>query len=154
MNSFLQEWPRGEFICRFILSKKYQHKLEVFEVEIKGKRITIRRLKLEDVFYMRRWGRHRNPLLEDYNFPTMSDRGVRNWYKLKVSSLFNKYYGVLNENGQLVGYMGIKEIKYIRRISTLGLVVDADHMNEGYGTEILDTFLQHYFSQMKMKKCS
>ena len=121
-------------------------------LEIKGERITIRRLEIKDVFHMRKWGKHKNPLLEDYNFPTMSDRGIKNWYKRKVSSIFNKYYGIRNEDQELIGYMGIKDIKYIRKISTLGIVLDANHMNKGYGTEILDNFLQYYFTEMKMRK--
>ena len=119
---------------------------------IKGKRIRIKKLELKDVFLMRKWGRHENPLLGDYNFPRMSDRGIKRWYRAKSSSIFNKYYSIRNENRELIGYMGIKDIKYIRRISTLGIVIDANHMNKGYGTEVLDRFLQYYFTEMKMKK--
>ena len=48
--------------------------------------------------------------------------------------------------------MGIKDIKVIKRESTLGIVLDPNQVNKGYGTEILDTFLRHYFTDMKMKK--
>lgn len=121
-------------------------------MEIKGKRVTIRNLRLEDVFEMRKWGYHDNPLLEDYNFPQMSDKEIRLWYRMKVNSIFNKYYGVRNENNELIGYMGIKGIKLFRRESTLGIVLDPNHINKGYGTEILDTFLRYYFTEMKMRK--
>lgn len=121
-------------------------------MEIKGERITIRRLRLEDVFEMRKWGYHDNPLLEDYNFPQMTDREIRLWYKMKVNNIFNKYYGIRNENNDLIGYMGIKGIKIFRREATLGIVLDPNHVNKGYGTEILDTFLQYYFTTMKMRK--
>ncbi len=121
-------------------------------MEIKGERITIRRLRLEDVFEMRKWGYHNNPLLEDYNFPQMTDREIRLWYKMKVNNIFNKYYGIRNENNDLIGYMGIKGIKIFRREATLGIVLDPNHVNKGYGTEILDTFLQYYFTTMKMRK--
>lgn len=121
-------------------------------MEIKGERITIRRLRLEDVFEMRKWGYHNNPLLEDYNFPQMTDREIRLWYKMKVNNIFNKYYGIRNENNDLIGYMGIKGIKIFRREAILGIVLDPNHVNKGYGTEILDTFLQYYFTTMKMRK--
>ncbi|NLK43365.1 MAG: GNAT family N-acetyltransferase [Tissierellia bacterium] len=122
------------------------------KLEIKGERVTIRDLKLEDVFEMRNWGYHDNPLLEDYNFPHMSDKEIKLWYKMKVNSFFNKYYSIRNERDELIGYMGIKGIKIFRRESTLGIVLDPNHINKGYGTEILDTFLRHYFIEMKMKK--
>lgn len=121
-------------------------------MEVKGKRITIRELKLEDVFSMKNWGFHENTLIEDYNFPPMNDKEIKLWYKMKTDRLFNKYYGVLNENNQLIGYMGIKDIKVVRRESTLGIVLDPNNVDKGYGTEILDTFLQYYFTEMKMRK--
>lgn len=121
-------------------------------MEIRGKRITIRELKLEDVFYMRNWGVHENPLIEDYNFPPMSDKEIKLWYKAKTNKILNKYYGVLNEKNQLIGYLGTKDIKIIRRESTLGIVLDPNNVDKGYGTEILETFLEHYFTEMKMRK--
>jgi RimJ/RimL family protein N-acetyltransferase len=121
-------------------------------LEIKGKRITIRELKLEDVFNMKNWGFHENTLIEDYNFPPMNDKEIKLWYKMKTNRLFTKYYGVLNEDNQLIGYMGIKDIKVVRRESTLGIVLDPNNVDKGYGTEILDTFLQYYFTEMKMRK--
>lgn len=119
---------------------------------VKGDRIRIERLKVSDVFLMRTWGLHDTPLLEDYNFPEMNDDEIKIWYKMKTRSLFNKYYGIRDEEEKLVGYMGIKDIKVLRRISTLGIVLDPNHVNKGYGTEILEVFLQHYFTKMKMRK--
>ena len=121
-------------------------------LEIRGERVIIRDLQLEDVFNMKNWGTHENPLIEDYNFPPMNDKEIKLWYKMKTDRLFNKYYGILNEDNKLIGYMGTKDIKVIRRESTLGIVLDPNYVNKGYGTEILDTFLEYYFTEMKMKK--
>ncbi|MFA5577273.1 MAG: GNAT family N-acetyltransferase [Tissierellaceae bacterium] len=121
-------------------------------METRGKRVVIRNLELDDVFQMSRWARHDNPLLGDYNFPDLSAREMNKWYRMKVSSIFNRYFSIRNEDNDLIGYMGIKDIKFIRRISTLGIVLDPRHMNKGYGTEILDSFLAYYFREMKMRK--
>ncbi|MBU5428327.1 GNAT family N-acetyltransferase [Tissierella pigra] len=121
-------------------------------MEIRGERVIIRDLQLEDVFNMKNWGTHENPLIEDYNFPPMNDKEIKLWYKMKTNRLFNKYYGILNEDNKLIGYMGTKDIKVIRREATLGIVLDPNYVNKGYGTEILDTFLEYYFTEMKMKK--
>ena len=120
-------------------------------MKIEGKRIIIEKLKLEDVYQMRSWGFHKNPLIEDYNFPPMSDDEIKLWYRRKTNSISNKYYGVKNKDGKLIGYMGIKEIKRIRRRSTLGIVFDPNNVDKGYGTETLETFLNYYFTEMKMK---
>ena len=47
--------------------------------------------------------------------------------------------------------MGIRNIKWIRRESELGIVLDAKHMNQGYGTEAILLFLEYYFHKLKMK---
>lgn len=121
-------------------------------MDIKGKRISIRPLKVEDVFLMREWGYHENPLLEDYNFPKLNDKDIKMWYRVKTGKVSNRYYAIRNENDQLIGYMGIKNIKRFTRESTLGLVLDPDQVDKGYGTEILETFLKCYFTQMKMRR--
>lgn len=118
---------------------------------IKGKRIIIKELKLEDVYQMRNWGLHKNPLIEDYNFPPMDDNEIKTWYRRKTGRKSNKYYGITNEQNKLIGYMGIKDIKRFRRESTLGIVFDPNYVNKGYGTETLDTFLEYYFTEMRMK---
>ncbi|WFA08364.1 GNAT family N-acetyltransferase [Tissierella sp. Yu-01] len=121
-------------------------------MEIKGPRITIRPLKLEDVFLMRGWGTHDNPLIADYNFPDLSDKDIERWHRKKTSSFKNKYYGIYNEEEKFIGYMGIKNIKRFKRESTLGLVFDPSYVSKRYGTETLDTFLNYYFTQMNMRR--
>lgn len=121
-------------------------------LKIKGQRIIIGKLKLEDVFAMRNWGTHENPLLEDYNFPDMNDREIRIWYRMKTANICDKYFGIKDYDGILIGYMGIKDIKFFRKTSTLGLVLDPNKIDQGYGTDVLQTFLENYFTEMKMKK--
>lgn len=121
-------------------------------MEIRGERIVIRPLSLEDVFNMRKWGVHKNPLLSDYNFPEMSDGQIKKWYELKTRSFFNKYFAILSKEDVLIGYMGVKEIKFLKKESTLGIVFDPDLVDSGYGTETLEYFLREYFDQMNMKR--
>lgn len=121
-------------------------------MEIKGERIIIKALKLDDVFYMKTWGKHKNPLLEDYNFPEMTDSQIRRWYSIKTRSFANKYFAICLKDGSVIGYMGMKEVKILRKESTLGIVLDPAHVNKGYGTEALKYFLRAYFTEMNMKR--
>lgn len=121
-------------------------------MEIIGERVKIRPLKVSDVFEMRNWGLHKNPLLDDYNFPDMNDKQIQKWYEIKTKSLFNKYFAIFSEEDRLIGYMGMKEIKFLKKESTLGIVFDPNILNMGYGTETLKYFLKEYFTNMKMKK--
>ncbi len=121
-------------------------------MKIKGTRIVIDKLRVEDVFAMRNWGNHENPLLEDYDFPDMNDHEIKIWYMMKTSNPLDRYFSIKDNDGILIGYMGMKSIKIFRRFSTLGLVLDPAKMNQGYGTEVLEVFLSKYFTEMKMKK--
>jgi RimJ/RimL family protein N-acetyltransferase len=119
-------------------------------MKLKGKRITIEDLKLEDVYEMVNWGKHENVLLDDYNFPFRTDSDIKKWYNIKTKPLRNHYYSVRNENGILIGYFGIKDKKYIFRSAYLGIVFDPNFLDMGYGTETFMTFLPYYFGKMKM----
>ena len=121
-------------------------------MEMKSKRVSIKDLQPGDVFLMRDWGLHENPLIEDYNFPPMNDDEIKLWYKKKTNKKSNKYYGIWNEEEKLIGYMGIKHIKRFRKESTLGIVFDPNYVDKGYGTETLNLFLEHYFLEMNMRK--
>ncbi|WP_422486012.1 GNAT family N-acetyltransferase [Gudongella sp. DL1XJH-153] len=118
---------------------------------IRGNRIKITPLSMEDAQSMRSWGTHETVLLRDYNFPYEGDREIKKWFRYKTFTIFNKYFGVHNEEGILVGYLGIKNKDFFRRSSFFGIVFDPNHLGKGYGTESLEIFLPYYFNEMKMK---
>ena len=119
-------------------------------MEVKGRNITIRRLKKKDIPLMKNWGSHKNLLLEDYNFPDMTNLEMKLWYRMKEIPFINRYYSIwLGEN--IIGYLGIKGINIFDRSSTLGLVMDPNYTSKGYGREALYLFLDYYFNDIKMK---
>ena len=120
-------------------------------MEIIGNRIKLKPIKLEDVYQMRNWGTHKNPLLFDYNLPPWTDWELEEWYKYKTGSIRSKYYSVFNEEDKLIGYIGIKNIRRFFKQATLGIVIDPNYVNMGYGTEIIQTYLYYFFNEMNMK---
>lgn len=120
------------------------------EIEIVEGNFKIRSLILDDVFRMKEWGIHETPLLADYNFPKMTDSEIKRWYRFKTLNPFNKYLGILVDD-RLIGYMGLKNIKIIKKESTLGIVFDPNYVNMGYGSKTLKLFLSYYFNELNMK---
>ncbi|MGM0396401.1 MAG: GNAT family N-acetyltransferase [Bacillota bacterium] len=120
-------------------------------MRIEGNRVTISPLKLEDARDMRNWETHDTVLLRDYNFPYEGDLEIRKWFTYKTFAIRNKYFGVHNEEGRLVGYLGIKNRRFLRRSAFLGIVFDPAYLDRGYGTESLEAFLPVYFKDMGMK---
>lgn len=120
-------------------------------VEIIGDRIKIKPIELEDVYQMRNWGFHKNSLLFDYNLPELTDNELKQWYRYKTRSFNKLYYSVFNEVNILIGYIGIKNIRRILREATLGIVIDPNYVNMGYGTEIIVSYLDYFFDNLNMK---
>lgn len=118
---------------------------------LRGDRISIRSFSLEDAFKMTEWGTHESPLLYDYNFPYVEGKDIKSWYYSKSSGWNKRYFSIYNEYEHFIGYLGIKQIKYLRKESTLGIVFDPNYLSLGYGTEALKTFMVYYFNNMNMK---
>ncbi|MBS4534419.1 GNAT family N-acetyltransferase [Clostridium sp. D2Q-14] len=115
-------------------------------------KVKIDKLRIEDVYQMRSWGKHESSLFSDYNFPEMTDREIHKWYEYKSKTRNKKCFGIKNEKNRLIGYLTIREIKKITRVATLGLVLDPNYMNRGYGTEALKRFLEYFFYSLNMNK--
>ena len=118
----------------------------------KKNRVRIEPLELEDVYKMRHWEKHKSPLFEDYNFPEMTDEEAKGWYNFKAKKRSKKCFGIKNRKNILIGYLTIRNIKKLTKKSTLGIVIDPKYINQGYGTESLEVFLEYYFQNLNMKK--
>lgn len=121
-------------------------------MELKGNRIRITPMKLEDVYSLKKWGSHENPLLADYNLPQLSDKELKEWYYYKTNRARQKYFSVFNEENKMIGYFGIKQIRRILKDAVLGIVFDPNYVNQGYGTETIRTFLDYYFNVLNMRR--
>ncbi|ARE89802.1 GNAT family N-acetyltransferase [Clostridium formicaceticum] len=118
----------------------------------RGKLTYITEIQRQQVNAMQFWGKHKDPLFDSYNFPVMNEAQREYWYRNKKYTLSKKCFGVSNLQHQFVGYIALRNIRWIRRISELGIVFDPNHINKGYGTDALKCFLKYYFENMKMKQ--
>jgi len=120
-------------------------------VVVRGQQIYIEKLERKHVEIMQNWGRHKDPLFYCYNFPYMSKKEGDHWYKTKALSFTKRCLVVFNNYDKLVGYIALRDIKWFRKTSELGIVFDPDEIAKGYGTDGLSTFLIYYFEVLKMK---
>ena len=117
---------------------------------IKGNKVIIRDLEREDVDAMQNWGRHEDPLLFHYNFPVLTSREADEWYRIKTAKIRKKCFAIEGLDKSLIGYLSIRDIKWLKRESELGIVLDPSNINHGYGSEAIKLFLEHYFNELKM----
>lgn len=109
------------------------------------------RLTLEHVKKFRDWGLHKSQLFQDYNFNFRDEKECREFLFVKTASPLNKYFAILYSE-QIIGFISAKRINYLTKSSTLGIVLNPDLINMGYGSAALKKFLEYYFKKMKMRK--
>lgn len=118
---------------------------------IKDRDLVIDKLTIEDAFLMSRWDNHDNELFIDYNFNGNNENYQTLWYYSKRIGFSNKYYGV-KFNGELIGYIAIKEIRFLKRTAVLGIVFNPKYSSMGFGYRSMRLFLDYYFYKMNMKE--
>jgi len=112
----------------------------------------IEKLERNHVDLMLYWGRHTDPLFRCYNFPRMTLGERDDWYKNKTYPLSKKSFAVFSHQGEMVGYIALRNMRWFKRTSELGIVFDPGKLSEGYGTDSLRSFIPYYFEQMKMSR--
>ncbi|MEW9121388.1 MAG: GNAT family N-acetyltransferase [Thermotaleaceae bacterium] len=115
-----------------------------------GEKTKIRNLTREDVEKMQLWKNHREPLFFHYNFPKMTKEEGDTWYKIKTAKWQRKSFAIENIEKEIIGYLLIRDIQWIWRDSELGIVLNPAYINQGYGTDALQSFLEYYFKKMNM----
>ena len=118
----------------------------------RGTKTYVTELERKQVDAIQWWGHHTDPLFYSYNFPIMNEREREYWYRNKKYSFTKRCFGVCNFEDRFVGYIALRNIRWVRKTSELGIVFDPNYLGEGYGTDGLKNFLRYYFQNMKMKQ--
>lgn len=118
---------------------------------IKINNLTIAPLQLHNVYDLKNWDKYEDTLFEDYNFPNLDDREVREWFKTRVSNSVARSFAVVLEDKETIGLINIKNIRRLLRVANLGIVFNPKFTNKGYGTLALKGILKYYFETMDMR---
>ncbi|MDO5028118.1 MAG: GNAT family protein [Bacillota bacterium] len=108
-------------------------------------------LKLDHVLKMMNWGRHQSQLFQDYNFNFSNQSQCSLFYLEKTLPPLNSYFAIIYAE-EVIGFLGNKNINWLTRSSTLGLVLNPSLVGLGFGSVVLPKFLDYYFNEKSMKK--
>jgi RimJ/RimL family protein N-acetyltransferase len=101
----------------------------------------------DDVDAMLAWRPFADPLYQPFDFPRTSRSDQLRWYEWRSQDSARRLYTVLDEHGQVIGSLTLREIDG-RRSARLGITIGADYVSQGYGTEAMTLFFDHYFNAM------
>jgi diamine N-acetyltransferase len=120
-------------------------------MSIKRTRVTVRMLERSDLPEMASWRPFEDPLFSDANWPLRSLGELRSWYDRNSKSEKRMLCAVVNERGQLIGCITLRE-REGRHSARLGITLGADFVDQGYGTAALALFLDYYFDELGYEK--
>ena len=116
-------------------------------MKLRGQRITIRTMKAEDLDAMLRWRPFADPLYRPFDFPRQSRPEHLRWFEWRRRDPSRRLYTIVNQDNQVIGSLTLREIDG-RRSARLGITIGADFVSQGYGSEAMRIFLDHYFGEM------
>jgi diamine N-acetyltransferase len=115
-----------------------------------GRLTTIREFQRADVDRWLAWPRHRDPLFESYNPPTLTLRQRNQYFQQYRDARDCRQFAVCDLEGEMVGRISLREIDWTLGVSVLGISFHPERLGQGLGTDGLWSFLGHYFGPLRM----
>lgn len=118
----------------------------------RGGKTVIRWFQREDVDKRQAWPPHADPLYSHNDPRPMSNRERDFWFLERRSSGTYKMFAIDDFHGNLVGWLTLRNINLQLSTSVLGIALNPDWMDVGYGTDSLMAFLGYYFGDMGFRE--
>lgn len=96
---------------------------------------------------LKTWKSHASALYREYNYAQYDGEMLALWYRER-NNRSNRYFAIRNEEERCIGFIGLKEIRRVRKISTLGFALDLRETGRGLGTKAMREFLPIYFEAL------
>lgn len=123
---------------------------QVRTVTLRGSRVTMRPLRRTDLAAIALWKPFQDPLHAALNWIQHTPEKLEDWFRLYSTDPRRLIFAALNEK-QVIGTVTLREIDG-RRSARLGITLDADFVDQGYGSEILSLFFDFYFGELGFAK--
>jgi len=120
--------------------------------EYRGDRVTIRHLNRRDVDLMANCPRFHEVELQWANLE-LTHESEREAYFDRGRTTANRHrFVVLDEHRAIIGTVGLRNLDYQAGEGTLGIIVRADSVSRGYGTDAVETILGYAFDVLDLRR--
>jgi len=119
---------------------------------LKGKRITLRSLKLEDASVFVRWLKDKDVtrFLTWQSPVNLIDE--KKWIRKQLKSEGSFTWSILNENSKLIGNCALR-LKEHDRVANFGIVIgEKDEWGKGYSGEVIKIIGNYIFDKLKYQR--
>lgn len=114
--------------------------------------IKVRKFRPGDAKEMMKWGKHDDLRFLHYNYPYETSLEHLLWYRSKTKFFSKRLFAIVKDDKEIIGYIILKKIDWINRMGEMGIAVDYNYMNHGYGSKAIIDFLDIIFNKMKFRK--
>lgn len=120
--------------------------------EIQGERVVLREMARTDVDEMARWPRFGEPELEWANLELShpADRDV--YFDRNRSNATRRRYVIVAPDAAIVGTIGLRSLDFDEGEGTLGIIVRADAVGQGYGTDAIRSLARSAFDGLGLRR--
>ena len=96
---------------------------------------------------LKEWEYHDEVLLQHYDFRGFLEEDFQRWFRRKQRLITKRIFGVFSHQ-ELIGFITMKKINWMKRRAELGIVFNPGKLSKGYGTEAIKLFLAYYFTEL------
>ena len=120
--------------------------------EIPGERVRLRHMVRADIDQMARWPRFWEADLQwanlDLTFPGERDA----YFERGRTNATRRRFVIVDERGEIIGTVGLRNLDFQRGEATLGIIIRADRVGKGYGTDAIRTIIHYAFDMLELER--
>ncbi|MGH2457681.1 MAG: GNAT family N-acetyltransferase [Chloroflexota bacterium] len=120
--------------------------------EIRGERVTLRHMVRADVDEMAHWPRFSEPDLQwanlELSFPTERDA----YFERGRTNANRRRFAIRDQDDELIGTVGLRNLNFRASQGTLGIIIRADAVGKGYGTDAMRAVLRYAFEWLRLRR--
>lgn len=127
--------------------------IEAFEQDlpISHGTVILRPMLRRDVDEMALWSYHLDPFYsKGARLPASSGARDR-WWNDHVKSRHSTLLGATDEKGMLIGRVSVTLVDGTRKEGVMGIRIRPDLENQGFGTDLMNAFLEYWFLYREME---
>src|SRR5262245_60348970 len=113
-----------------------------------GPRTRVREFTRADVDAWQAWPDYEEQLLVGTSPRRMSPDQRGRWFEDITQRQYQIPFAVDDERGNMIGRIFLRHVRRDEGSAVLGIDLHAGFLSQGYGTEALGAFLDHYFGEM------
>ncbi len=117
-----------------------------------GPRVRIRPFNRADVDAWQAWPDYAEALLVGTSPRRMESQQRARWFEDITQRQRQLPFAVDDEQGRMIGRIFLRQVRREEGSAVLGIDLHADFLGQGYGTEALSVFLDHFFGEMGFKR--